>query len=312
MKHLKTILLLICCTAITACGKKEEPVAEYEVGDKTVKVYENSPDQESQIESFELLNSSITLECGETLSTDISTYIKTKHPENIEMSGIFKVKPENLESEKNRIKFPYETAAIKTVNSKPLAFTEDGSHYYVAFRDSETQYYQYMIIDFVDTTMPTYVISSDTCDIYLKQLGAHEPEYKIIDDTFQNAVDLFDTFGLQCDDTNGIATAFLKSSESRLKSNETFIDGQIYFAPLSDIVPKGLPGTYHNFIIIEDASGNRIEIPITFNVIDDLSPEDKQLYQAEIDRIEASEGDEIQCQKDNEQFISDLIDNIDN
>lgn len=312
MKHLKIILLLICCTSITACGKKEEPVAEYEVGDKTVKVYENSPDKESQIESFELLNSSITLECGETLSTDISTYIKTKHPENIEMSGIFKDKPENLESGKNRIKFPYETATVKTVSSKPLTFTEDGTHYYVAFRDSETQYYQYMVIDFVDTTMPTYQIESDTCDIYLKRLSGYEPEYKIIDDTFQNAVNLSDTFGLQCDDANGMATAFLKSSENRLKSSETFHEGQIYYAPLSDIVPEGLPGIYHNFIIVEDVGGNRTEIPITFNVIDDLSPEDKQFYQEEIDRIEAFEADEIQRQKDNEQFISDLIDSIDN
>lgn len=302
MKHLKIILLLICCTAITACSKKEEPVAEYEVGDKTVKVYENDSNTEK---SFELINNTITAELGESLGEDISKYVKAKNPENITRSY-------------SRYEGPWEVCG------------ED----VITFKDENTGFTQDMTVIFQDTIHPK-LVSEGTIDIkvYLKQYDFDSSPISYDDfdsrDIYVNIngeeyitslyqKELLRLCNIEYEDASFCTTYF----ENEVSDHTQSYDGSSQLSLIS-INPSGTEGTFVDNLIIEDKGNNQLKVPVTITFTNEESPIDlnspTQIQESQIQKAEEDAALKEQMSQDAEAFeqekkqlVSDILDEIEN
>lgn len=230
----KTLAALTCILlfSLTACGKEDKPSASIQTDGQTVVVYDNANDSS---ETFELINESITLEAGELLDTNVETYVRTKHPENISVEDI-----ENLNE-----KFTKIYGAIPLMD------------YDVEFRDITTGERKTMAVTVVDTIPPEVTINSNEATIYIRELDVMQESVRITNPYLPTG------FSLDITDAT-VCNAYYKSDGER---NLASVIAAVYQ------VNSIKPGEIEDILVVVDMAGNEIEIPVTLHLIDELPPD---------------------------------------
>lgn len=239
----KTLAALTCILlfSLTACGKEDKPSASIQTDGQTVVVYDNANDSS---ETFELINESITLEAGELLDTNVETYVRTKHPENITTEGLdeFNDKASSIQELKS---FRTGDESIQTFSGIQL------TKYNIKFINNATGQSRTMFVTVADTIPPKVTISSNEITVYMNEINT-DGIYSWFDPNFT----------LNISDAT-VCQFYYKSDELKQKGFP------------ADYEKKGLfyPGSIDEILVVCDEAGNETEVPITFLLTDELPPD---------------------------------------
>ena len=283
MKRLgKVLIALLMVSSLVACSFGNTGASENETDDNGNEILDIISDK---IEQASIPKDTFEYVKGDTIELEVGTIIDENNIDQYILSDDYS----NITIDDSNVKDYYSSNNMELHEGKPSAYYEVSK--YNQKEDSSASLKLYVV--WVDTQAPT----CDTTDVYWYTYRIAEGETNTVE---FNTTEVKFCLPLPLMDTEFLG---LKDNGPQIIPNEVLIDGRLILynddegytysestnlsdrsfdilAEESDMYIPVTPGDYEIQLNVRDVGNNKSSFTVTLHVVEDLSPEDKEMLNA--------------------------------